>query len=100
MKEIDEELSSRVRDLATERIRESIGMGQEQDREGYLEQVQTDILSEILDNVETEEDGIEISKDAVSILGDIEKEEMRHSIVNQGKRVDGRGGHRCSRHFR
>ena len=91
MKEINEELSSRVRDLATERIRESIGMGQEQDREGYLEQVQADILSEILDDVETEEDGIGISKDAVSILGDIEKEEMRHSIVNQGKRVDGRG---------
>ena len=91
MKEIDEGLSSRVRDLATERIRESIGMGQEQDREGYLEQVQADILSEILDDVETEEDGIGISKDAVSILGDIEKEEMRYSIVNQGKRVDGRG---------
>ena len=91
MKEINEELSSRIRNLATERIRESIGMDQKQDREGYLEQVQADILSEILEDVEVEEDGSEVTKDAMSILGDIEKEEMRQSILNEGKRVDGRG---------
>ncbi len=90
-KEIDEDLSSRVRNLATERIRESIGMDQKQDREGYLEQVQADILSEILEGVDEEEDGPEVTKEAMSILGDIEKEEMRQSIVNEGKRVDGRG---------
>ena len=90
-KEIDEDLNSRVRNLATERIRESIGMDQKQDREGYLEQVQADILSEILEDVDEEEDGPEVTKDAMSILGDIEKEEMRQSIVNEGKRVDGRG---------
>jgi polyribonucleotide nucleotidyltransferase len=91
MKEIDEGLNSRIRNLATERIRESIGMDQKQDREGYLEQVKADILSEILNDVEVEEDGPDITKDTMSILGDIEKEEMRHSILNDGKRVDGRG---------
>ena len=90
-KEIDEELSSRVRNLATERIRESIGMDQKQDREGYLEQVQADVLSEILEDVDAEEDGPDVTKDAMSILGDIEKEEMRQSILSDGKRVDGRG---------
>ena len=91
MKEIDEGLNSRIRNLATERIRESIGMDQKQDREGYLEQVQADILSEILEDVEVEEDGPEVTKNTMSILGDIEKEEMRQSILNDGKRVDGRG---------
>ena len=91
MKEIDEGLNSRIRNLATERIRESIGMDQKQDREGYLEQVQADILSEILEDVEVEDDEPEVTKDAMSILGDIEKEEMRQSILNEGKRVDGRG---------
>ncbi len=91
MKEIDEGLSSRIRNLATERIRESIGMDEKQDREGYLEQVQADVLSEILDDVEAEEDAPEVTQDAISILGDIEKEEMRQSILNEGKRVDGRG---------
>ena len=90
-KEIDEGLNSRIRNLATERIRESIGMDQKQDREGYLEQVQADILSEILEDVEVEEDGSDVTKDTMSILGDIEKEEMRRSILNEGKRVDGRG---------
>lgn len=90
-KEIDEGLNSRVRSLATERIRESIGMDQKLDREGYLEQVQADILSKILENVEAEEDEPDVTKDAMSILGDIEKEEMRQSILNDGKRVDGRG---------
>ena len=90
-KEIDEGLSARVRNLATDRIRESIGMDQKQDREGYLEQVQADILSEILEGVEAEEDEPEVTKAATSILGDIEKEEMRQSILNEGKRVDGRG---------
>ena len=91
MKEIDEGLSSRIRNLATERIRESIGMDQKQDREGYLEKVQADVLSEILEGVDVEEDGPEVTKDTMSILGDIEKEEMRQSILNEGKRVDGRG---------
>ena len=91
MKEIDEGLNARIRSLATERIRESIGMDQKQDREGYLEQVQADILSEILEDVDEEEDGPDVTKDAMAILGDIEKEEMRQSILNEGKRVDGRG---------
>ena len=91
MKEIDEGLNSRIRSLATERIRESIGMDQKLDREGYLEQVQADILSEILEAVEVEEDGPEVTKETMSILGDIEKEEMRQSILSEGKRVDGRG---------
>jgi polyribonucleotide nucleotidyltransferase len=91
MKEIDEGLNSRIRNLATERIRESIGMDQKQDREGYLEQVQADVLSKILEGVDVEEDGPEVTKDTMSILGDIEKEEMRQSILNEGKRVDGRG---------
>lgn len=91
MKEIDEGLSSRIRNLATERIRESIGMDEKQDRAGYLEQVQADVLAEILEDVDVEEDGPDVTKDAVSILGDIEKEEMRQSILTDGKRVDGRG---------
>ena len=91
VKEIDAGLSSRIRSLATTKIRESIGMDEKQDREGYLEQVQEDVLLEILDDVEVEEETLEITKDAISILSEIEKEEMRQSILNDGKRVDGRG---------
>jgi polyribonucleotide nucleotidyltransferase len=59
-------------------------------REDYLEQVQETVLSEILEDTSEEADS-NATKDAISILNEIEKEEMREAILTQGKRVDGRG---------
>ena len=89
-KSVEDTFNTRIRDLATARIRESIGMADKQLREDYLEQIQTDILSEIQDDA-PEEIEPTAEKDARSILSDIEKEEMRKSILVDGKRVDGRG---------
>ena len=89
-KSVESDLSSRVRHLATSRIRESIGMADKKLREDYLEQVQAEVLSEILENTPEEADS-NATKDTISILSDIEKEEMREAILTQGKRVDGRG---------
>lgn len=88
-KEIDAELNAQVRNLATEKIRASIGMTNKQDREDYLEQVQENVLSEILD--ENEEPDSAVTQNAISVLSEIEKEEMRRSILDEGKRADGRG---------
>ena len=84
-------LSNHVRHLATARIRESIGMADKKDREAYLEQVQADVLSEILEEAPEEIDATALTKDAIAILSDIEKEEMRSAILSKGTRVDGRG---------
>ena len=89
-KSVESDLSSRVRNLATSRIRESIGMADKKLREDYLEQVQAEVLSEILEDTPEEADS-NATKDTISILSDIEKEEMREAILTQGKRVDGRG---------
>jgi polyribonucleotide nucleotidyltransferase len=89
-KSVASNLSSRVRDLATSRIRESIGMADKKLREDYLEQVQETVLSEILEDT-LEETDPNATKDTISILSEIEKEEMREAILTQGKRVDGRG---------
>ena len=89
-KDIKSDLSSRVRNLATSRIRESIGMADKKLREDYLEQVQEEVLSEILEDTPEEMDP-SAAKDTISILSEIEKEEMREAILTQGKRVDGRG---------
>ena len=89
-KSVESNLSSRVRDLATSRIRESIGMADKKLREDYLEQVQAEVISEILEDTPEEADS-NATKDTISILSDIEKEEMREAILTQGKRVDGRG---------
>ena len=87
---VESNLSDRVRNLATSRIRESIGMADKKSREDYLEQVQQDVLSEILEDT-TEDVDPNAAKDTISILSDIEKEEMRQAILTEGKRVDGRG---------
>ncbi len=87
---VESNLSDRVRNLATSRIRESIGMADKKSREDYLEQVQEDVLSEILEDT-TEDVDPNAAKDTISILSDIEKEEMRQAILTEGKRVDGRG---------
>ena len=89
-KSVEVALSDRVRHLATSRIRESIGIADKKDREAYLEQVQADVLSEILEEAPEEIDAT-ATKDAIAILSDIEKEEMRSAILTQGTRVDGRG---------
>ena len=89
-KSVEANLSDKVRDLATSRIRESIGMADKKSREDYLEQVQEDVLSEILENT-TEDIDPNAAKDTISVLSDIEKEEMRQAILTEGKRVDGRG---------
>ena len=89
-KEIGEALNTRIRSLATSKIQESIGMEDKKTREDYLEQVQVDVLSEILNDDVEEEAVVAMEKDTISILGDIEKEQMRQSILNEGKRVDGR----------
>ena len=89
-KSVESGLNDRVRSLATSRIRESIGMVDKKSREDYLEQVQEEVLSEILEDTLTDVDP-NAAKDAISVLSEIEKEEMRHAILTQGKRVDGRG---------
>lgn len=93
-KEVETELNSRVRELATSRIKESIGMADKKLREDHLQQVQADVLSEILEatSEDTDADATkDTTKNAISILSDIEKEEMREAILTEGKRVDGRG---------
>lgn len=90
VKTVEDTLNTRIRDLATTRIRESIGMADKQQREDFLEQIQSDILSDIQENSSDETDP-NSEKDARSILSDIEKEQMREAILEEGKRADGRG---------
>lgn len=89
-KQVDQALQERIRNLATSRMRESIGMEDKQGRADYLEQVQEDVLSEVIDDESEETDVLAMTQDTISILSEIEKEEMRQSILNEGKRVDGR----------
>jgi len=91
-KEIDQGVTDRVRALATDRIRQSIGMEEKEGRAEFLEKVQKDVLEEILadESLEEETDIRATTTDTIMVLSDIEKQEMRRSILEEGKRVDGR----------
>ncbi|MBM3214353.1 polyribonucleotide nucleotidyltransferase [Candidatus Poribacteria bacterium] len=83
-----EEMAVRIRELATMPIRQSIGIADKQERDTYLQSVLENVVAEI------EGEGTDIHSDdeqIAAVFTEIEREEMRRSILEEGKRVDGRG---------
>ena len=80
-----EEIENKVRELATDKIKEvvNIGLGKEEYSE-KLNEVKDSVVAELEEEYEEE---IGTIKD---ILGDIEKEELRNMILEKKRRIDGR----------
>jgi polyribonucleotide nucleotidyltransferase len=83
-----EGLATKIREIATQRIQQSIGMSDKQERDAYLQTVMETVVSEL----EPEFSEVESHEEQVAeLFTEIEREEMRRSILDHGKRVDGRG---------
>lgn len=80
-----EEIENKVRELATDKIKEvvNIGLGKEEYSE-KLKEAKDSVVAELEEEFEDE---IGTVKD---ILGDIEKEELRNMILEKKRRIDGR----------
>ncbi|HET8864052.1 MAG TPA: polyribonucleotide nucleotidyltransferase [Gracilimonas sp.] len=80
-----EEIENKVRELATDKIKEvvNIGLGKEEYSE-KLKEAKDSVVAELEEEYEEE---IGTVKD---ILGDIEKEELRNMILEKKRRIDGR----------
>ncbi|MBD3615655.1 MAG: polyribonucleotide nucleotidyltransferase [Gracilimonas sp.] len=80
-----EEIENKVRELATDKIKEVVnfGLGKEE-YSAKLKEAKDSVVAELEEEYEEE---IDIVKD---ILGDIEKEELRNMILEQKRRIDGR----------
>ncbi len=80
-----EEIENKVRELATDKIKEvvNIGLGKEEYSE-KLNEAKDSVIAELEEDYEEE---IGTIKD---ILGDIEKEELRNMILEKKRRIDGR----------
>lgn len=80
-----EEIENKVRELATDKIKEvvNIGLGKEEYSE-KLNEAKDSVVAELEEEYEEE---VSIIKD---ILGDIEKEELRNMILEKKRRIDGR----------
>jgi len=85
--EVDEQLERQVRELASEKIVSSIGMNDKKAREKYLKELQNNILEQVSDEYDDDELELLVKK----VFTKIEKEEVRRSILEENKRVDGRG---------
>ncbi|MFP8488385.1 polyribonucleotide nucleotidyltransferase [Gracilimonas sp. Q87] len=80
-----EEIENKVRELATDKIKEvvNIGLGKEEYSE-KLKEAKDSVVAELEEEYEEEVDTIK------DILGDIEKEELRNMILEKKRRIDGR----------
>ncbi|MCL6626460.1 MAG: polyribonucleotide nucleotidyltransferase, partial [Alicyclobacillus shizuokensis] len=81
---VDPELEQRVRDLATEAIKEAIRNPDKQAREAAVAEVGEQVQAQLV------EDYPEHAKDIDEVLHDILKEEVRRAIIYEGIRPDGR----------
>ncbi|SHE41553.1 polyribonucleotide nucleotidyltransferase [Fodinibius roseus] len=84
---VDEDLQSKVHELAEQRVREVVGTGL--GKESYSEQldeVKNDVVEELTDTDEYAEEKGTIK----DILSKIEKHELRKLILEKKRRIDGR----------
>ncbi len=78
-------LKERVQQLATERIREAIRIAEKTERRAALKAIQEEVLTQLAEDFPESEGFIN------TILHDIEKELMRSMVLNEQRRLDGRG---------
>jgi polyribonucleotide nucleotidyltransferase len=80
-----EEIENKVRELATDKIKDvvNIGLGKEEYSE-KLNEAKDSVVAELEEEYEEEVGTIK------DILGDIEKEELRNMILEKKRRIDGR----------
>ncbi|MAO64926.1 MAG: polyribonucleotide nucleotidyltransferase [Balneola sp.] len=80
-----EEIENKVRELATDKIKDvvNIGLGKEEYSE-KLQEAKDSVVAELEEEYEEEVGTIK------DILGDIEKEELRNMILEKKRRIDGR----------
>jgi polyribonucleotide nucleotidyltransferase len=83
--ELPENLLKKVTDLATAKIAEAITIQEKSERNKALRTLRDDIMGGLSEEYPEQEKAI------ASILHDIEKEKMRRMVLNEEKRLDGRG---------
>ncbi len=93
---ISADLERRVRDEGTSVIKAALLNPDKQERELALaearKQVKEAVLAGFAEAAQLGEAAASVSdKDIEAVIGDIEKEEMRRLILEEGRRVDGRG---------
>ncbi|MCD6374054.1 MAG: polyribonucleotide nucleotidyltransferase [Caldisericaceae bacterium] len=83
--EVPEGLEARVNELAAERIKHAIRIAEKTDRRKALKEIQEDVNTQLQEEFPESEGFIK------TILHDLEKQLMRDMVLNEQRRLDGRG---------
>lgn len=90
-REKDEEVVSKAKDLALARVRGVIGLAKKEERREHVEEIVEDVITELIGEIQVEDrDPTDYAKDVAEVISELEKQEMRRSILEEGKRIDGR----------
>jgi polyribonucleotide nucleotidyltransferase len=82
--EPDEELTAKLKTMASERMAEAIVIPEKMERYATLRKIKSETIDAL------EEEYAERRGEAAEILGDLQKKLSRDLILNQGRRIDGR----------
>ncbi len=88
---VDPEWERAVREEATGRLRQALFIVDKQERETALAAARQAVLQALAERHGVAELAPEAAADAAAVMDTIEKEEMRRAILEEGRRVDGRG---------
>ncbi len=83
--EVDEALVSAVRELSEEKVKSANRLPAKENREGVLSQLRTEVQEALAEQFPESEGAVSDE------LGAIEKADMREMILNENRRIDGRG---------
>ncbi len=105
IRQVDQDLSSRIREMAEERLSSAISITTKAERYAAIDEVESGVTQEIVDEYAKEEvslaslDAIErrreglrkLTHDTKETLHDLRSELMRERLLAEGARIDGRG---------
>jgi polyribonucleotide nucleotidyltransferase len=86
--EPDQALAARVTEMAEDRIKEALTLGDKTERSQAMAVVAEDVIGRLVEENETYS---EHEKSIKGVLKTIEKQSMRQRILDSGERADGRG---------
>ena len=85
--DVTAEISSRVEDLAVQRVTEALGIADKSERNAMLSAIRDEVLAELEEEFSDEGD----SKAIKEHFRSTEKRIMRERVLRDGRRIDGRG---------
>jgi len=87
--EVDAQINEKVRTLATDDLKVAVRTFDKKERQANIDEVKERVIAQLIEEL-GEEAYAKAAKDANEVLYDIVKEQVRHAIVHEGIRPDGR----------